>query len=55
MMLVNFVNLFYHLSNNAKFKKDYGLKDQIQKAVVSILTNIAEGFGRDSNSEFINF
>lgn len=45
----------YQLTNNNDFKKDYGLKDQIQRASVSILTNIAEGFERDSNPEFIKF
>jgi four helix bundle protein len=35
--------------------KDYGLKDQIQKAAVSIMSNIAEGFDRGTNKEFIYF
>ncbi len=35
--------------------RDYGFKDQIQRAVVSILSNIAEGFERGTQAEFINF
>ena len=35
--------------------KDYGFKDQIQRAAVSIMSNIAEGFDRGSNKEFIQF
>jgi four helix bundle protein len=35
--------------------KDYGFRDQIQRAVVSIMSNIAEGFDRGTNKEFIQF
>jgi len=35
--------------------KDYGLKDQMQRASVSISSNIAEGFERQTNKEFIQF
>ena len=35
--------------------KDFGFKDQIQRAAVSIISNIAEGFDRHSNKEFIKF
>lgn len=35
--------------------KDYGFKDQIQRAVVSISNNIAEGYERKSNKEFKQF
>lgn len=34
---------------------DYNFKDQIQRATVSIMNNIAEGFERRTNKEFINF
>ena len=35
--------------------KDYGLKDQMTRAAVSIASNIAEGAERDSSAEFIRF
>ncbi len=37
------------------FAKDFGLRDQIRRASVSIMANIAEGFGRRSDKEFANF
>lgn len=35
--------------------KDYGFRDQIQRAALSVMSNIAEGFDRSSNKEFIQF
>ena len=35
--------------------RDYGLKDQMQRAAVSIPSNVAEGYERGSNREFIQF
>ena len=37
------------------FSKNYGLREQIHRAAVSIMSNIAEGFERGSNREFIQF
>lgn len=34
------VNKIYQLSNDIKFYRDYGVKDQIQRASVSIMSNI---------------
>src|SRR5690606_9088960 len=50
-----FVKTIYELTSSTKFSKDYGLKDQIQRASVSIMNNIAEGYERDNNREFIKF
>lgn len=49
------VNTIYGLTSSIAFSKDFGLKDQIQRASVSIMNNIAEGFERDNNKEFIRF
>ena len=35
--------------------RDYGFKDQIQRAAVSIMNNIAEGFESGSDAKFLNF
>ena len=45
----------YGLTKTSKFSRDYGLKDQIQRSAVSIMSNIAEGFERKSNMEFVRF
>lgn len=45
----------YLLTNTGKFEKDYILKDQIRRAVISITSNISEGFERSNNNEFIRF
>jgi len=45
------VSLYRELANC----KDYGLRDQIQRSAVSIPSNIAEGFDRNSNKEFVRF
>jgi four helix bundle protein len=45
----------YDLSQTARFSKDFGLRDQMQRAAVSIMSNIAEGFERGGNQEFIQF
>ena len=45
----------YKVTKNGEFKKDFGLRDQIQRACVSIMSNIAEGFDRASRAEFHQF
>jgi four helix bundle protein len=45
----------YVLSETGSFASDRGLRDQIQRAAVSAMTNIAEGFDCDSRKEFARF
>ena len=45
----------YALTQSSAFAKDFGLCSQMQRAAVSIMTNIAEGFDCDSNVEFARF
>ena len=40
---------------NPSLTKDYGIRDQIQRAVTSIASNIAEGNDRETNKEFIRY
>ena len=49
------VSKIYQITQNGSFKNDWGLKDQIQRAAVSIMSNIAEGYERGSNKEFVQF
>ena len=48
-------NLIYVLGRESGFPRDYGFKDQIQRAAVSVMNNIAEGFERGSNKDFAKF
>jgi len=45
----------YRLTSEGQFSKDWGLKDQVRRASVSVPSNIAEGFGKYSNKEFGRF
>lgn len=45
----------YRISGAGAFSKDYGLRDQIRRAAVSAMTNVAEGFDCDSKLEFARF
>lgn len=48
-------NKIYEITRDNVFSKDYGLRDQIRRASVSIMSNIAEGYERGGNQEFIQF
>lgn len=44
----------YRVTAAGKFEKDFGLRSQIERASVSIISNIAEGFDRLAAQSFIN-
>lgn len=48
-------NSIYEVTRRDAFSGDRSLRDQIRRASVSIMSNIAEGFERDGNREFIQF
>jgi len=48
-------NKVYQLTKKSQFARDFGLRDQIQKAAGSSMHNIAEGFDSETNAEFIRF
>ncbi len=47
------VNMIYCLTDKNLFKNDFGLKEQIQKAAVSCMSNVAEGFDSDTKQQFV--
>jgi len=48
-------NEIYKATSSGSFVRDFGLKDQIRRASISILSNIAEGFERGGDKEFLQF
>jgi four helix bundle protein len=47
--------MIYTITQKKSFSKDYTMIDQIRRASISIASNIAEGFGRQTDKEFIQF
>ena len=45
----------YRVTNGGRFSRDLALKDQIRRAAISVMSNVAEGFERYSRSEFRHF
>jgi four helix bundle protein len=45
----------YSVTGKGRFERDFGLKDQIRRAAVSIMSNLAEGFERGRPTEFHQF
>jgi four helix bundle protein len=52
---IQLVKQIYIISREGELSRDFGLRDQLRRASVSIPTNIAEGFERRSRKEYVNF
>lgn len=52
---VKLCNTIYDITDKNLFSKDYSLKDQIRRSAISVPSNIAEGFERESNRQFVYF
>ncbi len=54
-LAIELTNAIYTVTNNTVFNKDFALRDQIRKSAISIPSNIAEGFERNSTNQFLYF
>jgi four helix bundle protein len=52
---ISLVKQVYLVTRQGEISRDFGLRDQLRRAAVSIPTNIAEGFERYSRKEYVNF
>jgi four helix bundle protein len=52
---MNLVTEIYQLTNSSPKEEIYGLSSQIRRSAISIPSNIAEGYGRDGNSDYLRF
>jgi four helix bundle protein len=52
---MNLVTEIYQLTNSFPKEEIYGLSSQIRRSAISIPSNIAEGYGRDGNSDYLRF
>ena len=49
------VQYVYRATSDHGYSRDFSLRDQVRRAVVSMMANIAEGFSRRSNREFVQY
>lgn len=48
-------NIIYDFTKKENFRRDFGLREQIQRAAVSCMSNVAEGFDCGSDQQFVQF
>jgi four helix bundle protein len=48
-------NMIYEVTKHRNFSRDFGLRDQIRRATLSIMSNIAEGYESQSKNDFVKF
>jgi four helix bundle protein len=49
------VRLVYEITKQPEFNRDFALRDQIRRAAISVMSNIAEGFGTGTDADFVRF
>jgi four helix bundle protein len=49
------VRSVYDVTKQSEFNRDFGLRDQIRRAVISVMSNVVEGFGTGSDADFVRF
>ena len=54
-LAIELTNSIYKITNNSSFNRDFALRDQIRKSAISVPSNIAEGFERNSTNQFLYF
>jgi four helix bundle protein len=47
--------IIYNISSCSPWNRDFGLRDQIRRAIVSVSSNIVEGFEKNGNNEFVRY
>jgi four helix bundle protein len=52
---IDYVEICYQISEKFPAKEVYGLTSQIRRSAVSVPSNIAEGYGRETRGEYIHF
>jgi len=54
-LAIKITKAIYDLTAKKDFSKDFALRDQIRRAIISVSSNIVEGFEKNNNNEFIRF
>ncbi len=54
-LALSITKIVYDFSSSSVWSKDFALKDQIRRAIISVSSNIVEGFEKSNNNEFIRY